>query len=104
MQVCALISISQLVLIAIVIFIGRHSVIQGEDAITQNFVSIKFTVTLTLASSTLTHCASHFYVPVSAFFKLHVCFTVQLNLVGTIVHWMDDWRILQRGCVNEPRF
>ena len=99
-----LISISQLVLIVIAIFIANNSVIEDEDTIPQKYVSMKFTVTRTLTSSTLTHSASHFYVLVSVFLPLNVCFTVQLNFVGVTALFVDYRKILRRGYVNDTGF
>ena len=76
------ISTSQLVLIAIVIYIAENSVSECEDAVTEKFVPIKFTGTLTLFSYTLTQSASHVYVLVSVFFPFNVCFTIEMNFVG----------------------
>ena len=76
------ISISGLVSIAIEISIADNSISEFKDAITQKIVPLKFTITLTLSSSTLTHSASHFYAVLSIFFPLNVYFTVLF-----IFHW-----------------
>ena len=43
-----------------------------------------------------------FYVVVSVFFPLNVCFMIQLNFVGARVPSLDSRRILKRDFVNEP--
>ena len=88
------IAISQLVLIAIVIYIAENSVSECEDTITQQFVRIRFTVTLTTSPSTLTHSAAHFYVIVSVFLSFDVRFTIQL-----IFRW---WHYAFRWIIGEP--
>ena len=71
------ISISQSLFIATVISIADNNISESEDAITQKFVPINFTITLTLISSILTHSASHSYVAVSIFFAWDVFSTIQ---------------------------
>ena len=59
------ISISRLVLIAIVLSITRNSVIEREDGIPHKFVPKNLTVALTLTSSTVTltlHKHSLFFI------------------------------------------